>query len=201
LIGMIDSSTPPRELAPGTTAGSAEQISTLFSPSGDAIFYTRRVRGGVVTIWRVDVSGANARPITDAEPGLQLRSVSPDGKWISVNRNGRTPREAWIFQADGGQGRKLWNGWGFAWTPENRGFLLTAGGMVSSAWVLPNRANALVPDDLGENPTEDTFKSAGGQSVLTEYFFIEPTPMPPPFTIAYSKVVNHSNLYQLALPR
>jgi hypothetical protein len=37
--------------------------------------------------------------------------------------------------------------------------------------------------------------------VLTDYFFIEPTPMPAPFTIAYSKVVNHSNLYQLALPR
>ena len=98
-----------------------------------------------------------------------------------------------------GPGRRLLNGWGFAWMPGNRGFLLTAVGMVSSAWVLPNPADALVPAGLGESPTENTIAAAGGRNVMTDYFFIEPIPMPPPFTIVYSKVVNHSNLYRLAL--
>jgi hypothetical protein len=35
---------------------------------------------------------------------------------------------------------------------------------------------------------------------MTEYFFVEPTPLPDGAGIVYSKVENHSNLYQLTLP-
>jgi hypothetical protein len=121
-------------------------------------------------------------------------------KWISVMRDGRTQRETWIFPAAmPGNGRKLWNTWSFAWMPGGRGFLVAAGGVVSSAWVLPNRSGAVLPPDLGSDPTEATFAGIGGRNVLTDYFFIRPAPMVAPVTIAYSKVVNHSNLYQLRL--
>jgi Tol biopolymer transport system component len=201
-IGAVDNSVAPRELGLGKRSGAAEQVSELFGPDGKTIFFTKREPSGVVRIWRIDVDGEHLRAITDAEPGLQLRSVSPDGRWISVNRNGRTPREAWLVPTDGsGPGRKLWNSWAFAWTPGNRAFLVSTGGMVSSAWLLANPSGALFPPDLGQSPTEETLARAGARNVLTDYFFIEPTPMPAPFTIAYSKVVNHSNLYQLALPR
>jgi Tol biopolymer transport system component len=201
-IGTVDNSVAPRELGIGNRSGAAEQVSELFSPDGTAIFFTKRERSGVVRVWRIDATGEHLRAVTDAEPGLQLRSVSPDGRWISVTRTGRTPRETWLFPTDGSEpGRKLWNTWAFAWTPGNHAFLLSAAGMVSSAWLLPNPGGALFPSDLDGNPTEETLERAGARHLLTEYFFIEPTPMPAPFTIAYSKVVNHSNLYQLALPR
>jgi hypothetical protein len=71
--------------------------------------------------------------------------------------------------------------------------------MVSRAWTIANRDRALVPS-LDENPTEATLERAGARRIMTEYFFVEPAVMPDGDTIVYSKIENHSNLYQMRLP-
>jgi hypothetical protein len=51
-------------------------------------------------------------------------------------------------------------------------------GAVSSAWLVPNRDGDLVPQGLGDDPTEEAMAKAGGRKVLNADFFVTPSPMP-----------------------
>jgi hypothetical protein len=73
--------------------------------------------------------------------------------------------------------------------------------MISMAWSLPNPNGALFPPDLGGEPSEEALARAGGRKVLSVDFFVNPSPLPDPLAIIYSRVENHSNLYRLSLPK
>ena len=195
-LASIDSSWPPREI----DVGDHDVGDVLVSPDDRTVFYVAR-EGATARIWRVDTDGKNRRPITEPEPLLRLSSVSPDGRWISVTRGARTPREEWIYQSDGGGGRVLFSNWRFRWMPGNRNFLLINSGMVSTAWLVPNPTGADLPSRIGANPTAELLTQLGGHKVLTADFFAEPFPGPDASSVVYSKVENRSNLFQLALPQ
>jgi Tol biopolymer transport system component len=195
-LGTVDNSSAPREIA----GGDVDVLTPMFDAGGDGLFAVERRTNGDTRIVRAAIADGRQRALTDWESGIALRSVSPDGRWISVVRGGFTPREAWIYPTGGDAApRRLWKTWAFAWTASRRGFLLTSGGMVSRAWMLPNPGGDALPPNLGDDPTEATLERAGGRRVLTEYFFVEPTAMPDADGIVYGKVENHSNLYRLPL--
>ena len=171
----------------------------LVAPDNKTVFYIA-LDAGASQIWRVDTDRANRRPVTEREPSLRLSSISPDGRWISVTRGARTPREEWIYPADGGQGRRLFSGWRFRWMPGNRNFLLLNSGMVSTAWLVPNPTGADFPTAIPENPSAEILTRLGARKVLTADFFAEPFPGPDSSSVVYSKIENRSNLFQLALP-
>ena len=195
-LASIDSSWAPREI----DVGDHEVGDVFVAPDNETLFYVAR-EGATTQIWRVDANGKNRRPITEREPSLRLSSVSPDGRWISVTRGARTPREEWIYQADGGGSRMLFPNWRFRWMPGNRSFLLINSGMVSTAWLVPNPTGADLPTQMPANPTAENLTRLGGRKVLTADFFVEPLPGPDSSSIVYSKVENRSNLFQLALPK
>ena len=194
-LASLNNSWAPREI----DVGDHEVSDVSVAPDSKSIFYVAR-EGAATQIWRVDADGRNRRPITEREPSLRLSSISPDGRWMSVTRGARTPREEWIYQADGGGGRMLFTNWRFRWMPGNRSFLLTNSGMVSTAWLVPNATGADVPSHVPANPTAEILARLGGRKVLSADFFVEPLPGPDSSSVVYSKVENRSNLFQLALP-
>jgi Tol biopolymer transport system component len=196
-VGSVNNASPPRELA----GGDADWLRPVFGTAEQIVFAVERRSDGGSRVVAVPTGTGEPHGLTAWEPGLELSSVSPDGHWISVVRASVTPREAWLYPTDSqGTARKLWNTWALAWTADARGFLLTSGGMVSRAWMLRNPDGALLPPGLGGDPSETLLEGLGGRRVMTEYFFVEPTPLPDGAGIVYSKVENHSNLYQLTLP-
>ena len=197
-LAAVDNASPPREL----TTGQDDWLTPTFDPDGRTVYVLDRRGDGESRVVGVSIETGQQRPVTSWERGLELRSVSPDGQWISIVRGAVTPREAWIYPTQlNGRARKLWNTWAFAWAANGGGFLLTSGGMVSRAWLLANPNGALVPPDLGDDPTEASLERVGGRHVMTEYFFVEPNPLPNADGIVYGKVENHSNLYALTLPK
>ena len=194
-LAPVDRSSAPREIQ----VGDHEVGEPLVSPDNATIFYVAR-EGAIAQIWRVGIDGRNRQPITEREPSMRLSSISPDGRWISVTRSARTPREEWIYSVDGGAGRMLFANWRFRWMPGNRGFLLINSGMVSTAWLVPNPTQSQVPFNIGASPTGEVLARLGATKVLAADFFVEPFPGPDPSSVVYSKVENRSNLFQLALP-
>ena len=189
----IDNAAAPRPLTAGDGAESLPQV----GPDGTIFYMQHRIDG--VRIWRMNADGSGQQPVSESDPALILRSVSPDGRWLSVTRTSRTPREAWLYPSDGsGAPRFVCKTWEFAWG--HRSFVLFNSGMISLAWMLQNPADAVLPPDLGDEPNEDRLAQLGGRRVLRADFFIEPRALPEPFAVVYSKVENHSNLYRVALP-
>jgi serine/threonine protein kinase/Tol biopolymer transport system component len=195
-LGTTDNSEAPRQL----TFGDSTEVAAVFSPDGQHLFYAQ-IRGGDATLWSLDLDGGEPQRISDPVGRLAPVSVSPDGKWLSVLRTDVTPRETWLYATEPGVApRRLYSSWRFDWAPGNRAFLLSNSGMISTAWSLPNPRRAILPPTLGGEPTPTSLERLGARKVLVADFFVDPTPMPEPFSIVYSHVEGRANLFQTRVP-
>lgn len=116
-------------------------------------------------------------------------------------RTDLTPRETWLYSTTPGvPPRRLYTSWRFEWAPGNRAFLVSNSGMISSAWSIPNPGGAMFPPPFSGEPKPDTLKQVGARRVVLADFFVDPTPLPEPFSIIYSHVEGRSNLFQIRIP-
>jgi hypothetical protein len=168
------------------------------------VLYLARSAEDGTAVWSLDLMNGNAERVSEPVPGLNIASLSPDGQWLSVLRPDLTPRETWPIPTSRGLSpRRLYKSWRLEWSPGNRSFLVSNSGMISTAWSLPNPRGRVLPPDFDGEPTSLKLERAGGRKVLVADFFVEPTPLPEPFSIIFSNVEGGSNLFQipLTLPR
>jgi hypothetical protein len=161
------------------------------------MYFARRADGGMA-LWSLHLESGVTKRISEPVPTLSAVSISPDGQWLSVLRTDRTPRETWLYPTKPGLApRPLYKSWRLEWSPGN--FVVSNSGMISTAWSIPNPRGSVLPPAFEGEPTPLKLEQSGARKVLVADFFVDPTPLPEPFSIIYSHVEGHSNLFQIPL--
>ena len=195
-LGDTDNSAAPRLLS----GGESSVGSVVFGSDGSAVYFARNAEGGMA-LWSLHLESGEAERISEPVPALSAVSISPDGQWLSVLRTDLTPRETWLYPTKPGlTPRPLYKSWRLEWSPGNRSFVVSNSGMISTAWSIPNPRGSVLPPAFEGEPTPPKLEQSGARKVLVADFFVDPTPLPEPFSIIYSHVEGHSNLFQIPLP-
>jgi Tol biopolymer transport system component len=194
-LGVTDNSSAPRPLSGGDNSVG----DVVFAGDGSVMYLARSVEGGMA-MWSLDLASENMEQISEPVPSLNVVALSPDGQWLSVLRPDVTPRETWLYPTRRGPApRRLYKLWRFEWAPGNRSFLVSNSGMISTAWSIPNPRRSVLPPAFDGEPTPLKLEQVGGRKVLVADSFVDPTPLPDPFSIIYSNVEGRSNLFQIPL--
>ena len=89
-----------------TTNQSANVLPSV-SPDGKYVLFTSN-RSGQINIWRMNIDGANPRPLTGGNYDY-TPSISPDGRWVAYVHEAGGQKSVWRVSIDGGQPLQLTN--------------------------------------------------------------------------------------------
>lgn len=80
----------------------------MLSPDGKRLFFTWRVTG-VDQVWRLDGPASFPQQLTGGEDRTSLQAVSPDGRWIALERDRKGEENPGVYlqAADGGPLRSV----------------------------------------------------------------------------------------------
>jgi Tol biopolymer transport system component/predicted Ser/Thr protein kinase len=187
-----------RRTSPVRITSASSEDSPQFLPDGDILF--RAVEGGSNFLYRMKADGSGRKKVT-TDRILDLRSVSPDGRWIVASTpisRGEQTAAAKAIPVDGGEAVTLYEGLSeFSWDNTQKV-------MYASIPVLSGKIYGLLVEKQTGLPR---IPAAGIARVedLTNAIGVVTIPQFPetaasPSVYAYSRQTTRRNLYRIQLP-
>ena len=192
-IASIDRSTAPRQIA-----RQADQAA--FIDAGRVII--RSLEGHVNYMYRISADGRTRERVLD-EPIVEIRGVSPDGKWVSaLSARGGIQSKTFAVPLDGGPPQVLCHdSCRTIWSPDGRRFFIWRGMFAGTRPFLAvpvpaGRAFPEFPAD-GRAGFEAWLALAGSESMDRDHF----VPSNDPSVYVFTKADELRNLYRIPLSR
>jgi eukaryotic-like serine/threonine-protein kinase len=187
-----------RRTSPVRITSASSEDSPHFLPDGDIVF--RAVEGGSNFLYRMKADGSGRRKIT-ADQILDLRSVSPDGRWLVASTpisGGEQTAAVKAVRVDGGEAVTLCENFcDFNWDNSGKFMYAFVPPLSGKSYGLLVEKQTGLPRMPAEGITRvEDLTSARGVVILPQF----PETAASPSVYAYSRQNTRRNLYRIQLP-
>ena len=187
-----------RRSSPVHIVSTSTQDSPHFLPDGDLVFLA--VEGGSNFCYRMKADGGDRRKIIP-DPVLDVRAVSPDGRWIVASApDAKLEHKAAVkvFAIDGSQSLNLCIGYCLlGWDTSGKFMFFSFPGLFEGSYALPVQHDFGLPKlpEAGITRKEDL---ADPKSNVAVPWFVDSALSPSVY--AYTRQNTRRNLYRIPLP-